>query len=159
MKISLKNIKHSEFASQETNCFEATVYIDGVAKFITNNDGHGGCDNYRALKNGDNPWPEVKRINEILSKQTIKTEWGEMKNSLEIVVSDLLSEHLMKKDLKKMLKKVVMFDAGKIFTFKVLHTTYKQDPSYKAIFAKKYPNAIILNDLPFEEAFKQYKQS
>jgi len=30
MKIELKNIKHSEFASQETNCYQATIYIDGT---------------------------------------------------------------------------------------------------------------------------------
>lgn len=27
MNITLKNVKFSEFASQETNCFEAAVYI------------------------------------------------------------------------------------------------------------------------------------
>ena len=28
--IELKNIKHSEFASEETHCYEATLYVDGV---------------------------------------------------------------------------------------------------------------------------------
>ena len=44
MKIELKNIKHSEFASQETHCYEATLYIDGKRVAIVGNDGHGGCD-------------------------------------------------------------------------------------------------------------------
>ena len=29
MKIEIKHVKYSQFASRETNCFEATVYIDG----------------------------------------------------------------------------------------------------------------------------------
>ena len=29
MKIELKNVKYSDFASHETHCFEASVYIDG----------------------------------------------------------------------------------------------------------------------------------
>jgi len=42
-KITLKNFKHAEFASHETNCFEATVYLDGKKFGNVENDGHGGC--------------------------------------------------------------------------------------------------------------------
>jgi hypothetical protein len=44
MKIELKNVKHSEFASHETNCYQATIYIDGKRVGTVENDGHGGCD-------------------------------------------------------------------------------------------------------------------
>ncbi len=43
MNITLKNFKHAAFASQETYCFEATVYIDGKKAGTASNDGHGGC--------------------------------------------------------------------------------------------------------------------
>lgn len=46
MEISLKNIKHAAFASQETDCFEASVYIDGKRAGYVSNDGHGGSNNY-----------------------------------------------------------------------------------------------------------------
>lgn len=49
MEITLKNIKHSEFASHETHCFEATVYIDGKRAFGVENDGQGGPNNYFPL--------------------------------------------------------------------------------------------------------------
>jgi hypothetical protein len=42
MKITLKNFKHANFASEETYCFEATVYIDGKKAGFANNSGHGG---------------------------------------------------------------------------------------------------------------------
>ena len=39
MKITLKNVKYSEFASQETYCFEATIYLDGKKAGQVRNDG------------------------------------------------------------------------------------------------------------------------
>lgn len=44
--ITLKNLKHAEFASQETHCFEATVYVDGVKFCKASNEGHGGENSY-----------------------------------------------------------------------------------------------------------------
>ena len=44
MKIELRNIKYADWASEETNCYRALVYIDGVKVGETSNDGHGGAD-------------------------------------------------------------------------------------------------------------------
>lgn len=46
MEITLKNVKHAVFMSQETDCFEASVYIDGKRAGKVSNDGHGGCNFY-----------------------------------------------------------------------------------------------------------------
>jgi hypothetical protein len=43
MQITLKNFKHAAFASEETYCFQATVYVDGIKVGVAGNDGHGGC--------------------------------------------------------------------------------------------------------------------
>jgi hypothetical protein len=43
MQITLKNFKHAAFASQETYCFQATVYVDGIKVGVASNEGHGGC--------------------------------------------------------------------------------------------------------------------
>lgn len=42
MIITLKNFKHAAFASQETYCFQATVYADGKKVGVASNEGHGG---------------------------------------------------------------------------------------------------------------------
>ena len=44
MKLSLKSIKHSEFASQETYCYEAVLYLDGKPLAYVGNQGCGGPD-------------------------------------------------------------------------------------------------------------------
>ncbi len=41
-KITLKNFKHAEFASHETTCFEATVYVDGKIFCMASDEGQGG---------------------------------------------------------------------------------------------------------------------
>jgi hypothetical protein len=42
MKIEIKNLKHAAHASEETHCFEATIYIDGARAGTARNAGHGG---------------------------------------------------------------------------------------------------------------------
>jgi hypothetical protein len=42
MEITLKNISHNERLSEETNCFSATIYIDGKKAGEASNHGHGG---------------------------------------------------------------------------------------------------------------------
>ena len=44
MKLELKNIKHTERASEETHCYQASLYVNGKPVAIVSNDGHGGPD-------------------------------------------------------------------------------------------------------------------
>ena len=50
MKLEMKSIKHSAFASEETDCYEGYVYVDGKKAIYVSNDGKGGAD--RLLKCG-----------------------------------------------------------------------------------------------------------
>lgn len=52
MKLEVKSVKIAKFASEETLCYEATVYIDGKPKFTARNDGHGGCSMFHRTANG-----------------------------------------------------------------------------------------------------------
>lgn len=48
--ITLKGLKIAKFASEETLCYEATVYVDGKAFCIASNQGFGGDDSYNPLR-------------------------------------------------------------------------------------------------------------
>jgi hypothetical protein len=48
-KVTIKNLKYAAFASQETSCFEATIYVDGKRFCTARNEGHGGPDSYDGL--------------------------------------------------------------------------------------------------------------
>jgi hypothetical protein len=44
MQIELRNIKYADWNSQETACYQASVFIDGIKVGETSNAGHGGAD-------------------------------------------------------------------------------------------------------------------
>jgi len=132
MKIELKNIKYSKFASQETYCFEATLYIEDEKMGFVSNNGNGGCCNYS---------PEL---------------YNKFPDGLDDAVFSLIDTWLLKKDLKRMLKKVTMIDEKKTFTFKF--SPDKLTDKLRDTIEKKYPNGIILNDLNFENAFLLYEK-
>ena len=46
MKLELKNIKFYESMSEETNCFQADLFINGKKIAYVKNSGQGGCTDY-----------------------------------------------------------------------------------------------------------------
>lgn len=49
MNLQLKNIKFYESMSEETNCFQADLFIDGKKITHVKNDGRGGCTEYHHI--------------------------------------------------------------------------------------------------------------
>ncbi len=47
MKIEFRNIEHYPRLSEETPCFAADLYVDGVLEAHVSNRGHGGSNDYR----------------------------------------------------------------------------------------------------------------
>ena len=117
--ITLKNVKHNASMSHETQCFSATVYVDGK-KFCTVEDsGHGGC------INDDADHDEVHQLMVQLNPNAVrwhgdvdkseKHEWPyaddwHLVHSMtsasvfEIVVGEALSTWLFEKDIKNDLR-------------------------------------------------------
>jgi hypothetical protein len=83
---ALKNVKIAEFASQETWCFEATLYLDDKRIGTVTNDGHGGANYY----NFDHK--EFERVSSLISGEEVFREFT-IKRDLEIVVGELLERH------------------------------------------------------------------
>ena len=53
--LSLKGVKYSVWASEETHAFEATVYLDGEKAMKVTNDGKGGANYYYGMKGQSRP--------------------------------------------------------------------------------------------------------
>ena len=110
MKVELKNLKHSEFASRETNCFEATVWLNGKRAFFASNDGHGGADYYAPLENQERS--EFNGLlNDLINHCLTLPKWGSefggedsMDVTPEILIGNLVNDMLDTKKLKKSLK-------------------------------------------------------
>ncbi len=162
MKITVKNVKVAQFASEETLCFEATVYIDGKRGFTAHNQGHGGSNMYYPIKKGDDfdrslldaaeEW--VKKQPEIVCDDMNDPNDPEKPFSyqpcLDHFVDKAVNEFQNEKELKKVLKKALIFDGSKIFSYncKIDH------PKIREQIKKNNPDAVIMNDLPLDEALE-----
>ena len=182
--LTLKNIKHAEFASQETHCFEATIYLNGKPAIKAENDGRGGADHYYARKGQS--VESFKESRDAVCKAAMKyveandpdhfawmtkdaedlPEEGNINyrnhliqmRALEFTVCDILSRLLIEKSIKNQLKKKIhMVETRTRDVYEI-----KIKPSEQSIaWAKlKYGDKhIILNDLPFEEQFAHWTRA
>jgi hypothetical protein len=106
MKLELKNIKFSERMSEETNCFDAFLYINGVKALYVRNDGRGGSTDYQLtdLKHKD----LVKQTEDFcLGLPPIQYSTFEIKMNLEHKIDELFESWLKEKDKEKLDKKLL----------------------------------------------------
>jgi len=164
MQITLKNIKHSALASQETHCYEASIYVDGKKSGSVRNDGYGGSDhivwNSKEVEQRVDAWVEVQ--------PRMPLPWDEsetLKFSLELLFGEIVNDWLAEKDFNRVLRKgLIMINnnnkKGEYSIFKI-PAYYKNKKSelfermVKLDMVKK--DAICLNILPKEEAIQQWR--
>jgi hypothetical protein len=140
MKIELRKVAHYPRMSEETEAFNADLYIDGVKRATVQNDGKGGC-------NMVHPWQVMDEINKYAATLPPEEMFGRMVPiSGDYLISTVLAEHLIANDLKKALKKKILFIRdGKCY-------------ETKGGFIDETGKLKILNDLPFAEALELYKK-
>lgn len=174
VQITLKNVKYAAFASEETPCFEATVYVDGKRFCKVRNDGHGGCDDYYPLK----PFPglqneiydRIKGIDaELLAEfGTHRPDWvpedSDFTHPVKTFESEVyraLDDHLILKDIRRALRSKVAFFEGEFTGNYRFYATSRTRPEKGAreVIARKYPTATILNDLSEEELVKLWRDA
>lgn len=157
MKIELRNVKHAKFASEETECFEATVVLDGVVAGKVSNDGHGGSDMFH-------PYALQERLDaygKTLPEKTITSMTNDdgtpytYAQDAESLVGDVLADWLTRRDLKRLMRTRVLFvrTDGKLYEAKVAKPAHARAIAhYKA----KPDVAKVLNALPEDEALALY---
>ena len=173
MKIELKKIQYSKFASQETACFQADLYVDGKPFAIVSNAGHGGCDEHN--RHPKNPMDykefhkELLRIekwyNENVKIESEYSETGYIDGSLDMAVGELLDEHLIEKEVRSLLRRnlIVFTNDGQKGYYKYGIKKYKIDvfpgklEAMRKKFKEWYGDFTILNDFGIDEACEYYK--
>jgi len=161
MKIELKNIKHSEFASHETNCYEATIYINGKREGLVSNDGQGGSDNVT-------PWQLAQEIDAYAKTlPPVVCEWidpktGEpfvLEQTHETIFGELLNEWLHAKDLKKVMARRIVFqkEDGKIYETRIMSAEGLKEYLKQTRLQEMLKAKTILNLLPFDKALTIYR--
>lgn len=160
--ITLKKIEWSSRQSEETNCFVANLYVDGVLLGEVSNSGQGGCDRFHpATPDGRDRFVAVK--DRLIASGAEDNQYS---CALETAYNEVLEAHLKQKlilaDYRKSLKKQVMFVTPGDGEPGV--RTYKLDPKFKlqqyvTFIAEKHGDtAIVLNALPEAEAMVIYAE-
>jgi hypothetical protein len=104
MKIDLKNVKFSEFMSEETNAFVADVFINGVKAAYAKNDGHGGCTYYHSYEGKNDLVREAEQ--HCLTLPPIDYGNFKVEMNLENKIDFLFEEWLKKRGEEKFEKKL-----------------------------------------------------
>lgn len=159
MKITLKSIKYARFASEETHCFKATVYIGGEQAGTVWNNGHGGSNSY-------SPWQLEEQLTAygatlppLLCEFLDDTgQPAKLSIDADMLINDVLEEEMLMRDMRRNLKSRVIFTRGA----EVLETkrqpaaqlsAWLADPKILTLFKADK----VLNLLPESEAFEIYK--
>ena len=162
MKIEVKSVKHAAFASQETMCFTADLYVNGTKLGSVRNEGCGGANIFevygrevRAVMDEADAYCKTlpKVSNEFDSEHPLSMD-------LEFFVTLLVSREVAKKELRNLLKsKIVIQKPSDPETY-----TVKLKPGFKPTedLCKKYqeqnPGITVMNLLPFEVALNRYEK-
>ena len=159
--IELKGFKHSEFASHETHCYEASVYFNGKRIGVVSNDGQGGSDNF----GGDY---KIWRDLEVRMKSDhpqYHMEWDDSWNdmSMEIWCGEQVNKWLSHKDFKRYMKSKVVFvdptsDDPKAIRYMTFKGVRKIDQRYVDHIKNKYPAYQVLNDMPEADALAIWQE-
>ncbi len=155
MKIELKNVHYAAFASEETSCYSASLYVDGTKIGTVSNDGHGGCDSFH----GDQA---AYRAADAWCRGNLpKIVFGDrppLDADIETHCGALLVQWLLARDLKRDMKTKILMrdpDDGKVYAVK-----HRGRPEATiAGIDKRYPGAAILNRLPFDAALAIYREA
>ena len=148
----VKNVK--TFHGHDGGCWEATLYCDGKRIAICTEDGWGGELQFHWLNHVK--WDNADR--QALNAFVLTLpKWGsrfsddgkdDMDMDADLYVGKLVNAFLTLKKVKKILKKLAIADAGKIYTW----SAKPDDQRVRTFVAKNHPDAVILNDVAFEKA-------
>lgn len=144
MKIELRGISLNKTLSEETFCYSATLYIDGVKAGSVANRGHGGPDETYLL-----PTFNLRDLNEKIAASIPATEAFGMtlEATLEMECHRLVGEFEFVRDMQRLMKRaIVVLEGNEVRTF-----TYKGvkalTPQHVESFRKQRPelSARMLN--------------
>lgn len=155
MKIELKALKYSDFASQETHCFQANIYIDGKMRGWAANDGRGGMTNVQP----NDLWAEIKQYTDKIPPTVYK--YGDQEMSVEAspdsYIDELVTLALHEKDLKRAMKTRILFTRENlVFETGKLTAAQLAASLANAQLKEKLKADQVLNLLPIGEALSLY---
>ena len=162
MKITLKNLKVAEFASEETTCFSATLFLDGKRAMTVRNAGHGGSHFMEPLNGARDKFRAAQRQLDAAAAASPLVDLGfgdggaDFQPDADWLISMALEEALHLKDMKRILKKVVGFKAGEPDDMRTWNV--KANDYGIALVKSHNPGVKLLNEMSEADALAVWKE-
>lgn len=110
LRLTVKNYKIAEWASEETDCYTASLYLDGKRIGTAQNDGHGGADFYDFVS------PDAKAAFEEYVEEWVASVQDDPKHQIngkcyagaESLVAEACEVFRRQKEMKRRLKGYAM---------------------------------------------------
>lgn len=158
MNIELRNISISQRLSEETNCYTATLYLDGKAIADVGNRGCGGPDEVRARPGCNEALDRVEAYCKSLPPIPSEYFADGLSMSLELWCGLRVDESLYLKDLRRLVKTKILFkEEGKPLMTSTFKGCKAITPAHIQAFRTLHPKAVILNAMPESEALALFK--
>jgi|TARA_X000001316_G_C918279_1_gene32444 hypothetical protein len=164
--LEVKNLSHYARGSEETPCYNATVYINGKKAIEISNDGRGGMDmqhqypdiEERGIVEQADNWCKKKFGKESFTytsdgEEEVCSYDIDLEQYCHKVLYDWLDTKSLKKDMKA---KYLFVEKGQLMAYKRIAND--TETSFKHFFEKNHPTSKCLNFLPFDDALKLYKE-
>jgi len=169
-RITLKNLKVADFASEETLCFTATVVFDGTPIAEARNDGHGGSTFIRAQQGKAALLVLAEEFAKGLPPASLDLEREDAEPLVIDITLDFLVDQLadaihaerkvrtaFNRDIGN---KVLFVKDGKLLFIKGIKLKAIADRAayFASLRARQAQPIVILAELPPEQAFDLWKQ-
>ena len=163
MKLELKNIKVCKWASEETHCYQAVVYVNGKPAIEVSNEGHGGSDSQWAVDSNNKTI--VDEVNTWCEKTLPKWKGHGNKmypTDLEIWCGEQVNNYLTQKELKRLFtrdlkSKILFVENDKLQSLSWKKCKVLTEAHFK-YFKDKYPQRNALNFMPKDKAIAIYSK-
>tara|TARA_R110000751_G_C13581178_1_gene459850 strand:+ start:142 stop:669 length:528 start_codon:yes stop_codon:yes gene_type:complete len=157
MKLELKSIKHAQWKSEETHCYNANLYVDGKPFAIVGNHGQGGADSEDQDPRFKGNWSEKLREVEQYCREAYKFKgykdvW--INGSMEHACHVLMEDHLERKHYRPFLKQICGITDGKMWSYGKSDTV---KPTKENMDRIRENGEVFLNELPEDEAIAKIK--
>ena len=160
MNIELKKIDYSARLSEETMCFKAEIWVDGVKAGTASCHGHG-----------DPVLISPRNLVELMNnhaKTLPRREFGEghsLEMDAEMIVNGLMDDWLIMKDMKKAFAKKLLFTVpGRTGVFEIkrspqINLLLQRGEDGASAIIKRIGAEKLLNIIPENDAFSIYKSA
>ena len=175
-ELMLKSIKHAAFASEETHCYSARLYLRGKPAAEMRNEGGGGPDLIDPLGEWQGRERELSgEIRAALEATGYISEWeagmrglglpdysAADESGLALIegwACEEINKHLMGKRLKsEMSRAALIYHDGELITLKYPGKGKPDQRLYDSAREKR-PSVKILNEMPFAEALAIFRKA